>query len=297
MARCRGRDVEDDTSPIHEQDHQHLAPAVRCATTPSNTRTEMEVTVRPMEPAQLPQAYWLGDAQLARLGWLLHTPYATTWCVRVFDELVGVAGLVHHGSSILVDLVAFHPDEPRDRIVAPLMHHVWAYADACGQACQIVYAPASEAGFWEPYGFRATDELHTYAYGSFLQAQSDFVVPAAPEHWLAITHQDRHASGEDRSRWLREHDYLNMVHLERGRVRGFLMSLLRNALIVADSPEVGLELQRWQFPIQEHLIVPAANTAAVEHLTERGYTNRSSYIRMVRGTVPPWRPERIFALP
>jgi len=116
-----------------------------------------------------------------------------------------------------------------------------------------------------------------------------------PQHLLGVLHLDRRATGEDRRTWLMEHSYLGSVYNERGRIRGFVLPLLRDALIVADAPDVGLELQRWVFPVQEHLLIPATNSAALHHLHERGYTSTVDTVRMVRGVVPDYRGELVYA--
>jgi len=52
------------------------------------------------------------------------------------------------------------------------------------------------------------------------------------------------------------------------RIRGFSLLLLGEGLIIADALDVGLELQRWHFPVQEHLLMFDGNLAH-EHLTKQ----------------------------
>ena len=96
--------------------------------------------------------------------------------------------------------------------------------------------PAGKRGLVPAFRLRAQGELVRYTGGRHQQAHRAEVVPAGPEHWLAICHLDRRATGEDRSTWLREHDYLSRVWLEQGRVRGFLLPLAGEGLIIADHP-------------------------------------------------------------
>ena len=120
------------------------------------------------------------------------------------------------------------------------------------------------------------------------------MVPAGPEHWLAICHLDRRATGEDRSTWLREHDYLSRVWLEQGRVRGFLLPLAGEGLIIADHPAIGLELQRWLLPLKDHITLPTCQPEVQEHLVKQGYSPAPVVVRMVRGATLVWRPEMVF---
>ena len=91
-----------------------------------------------------------------------------------------------------------------------------------------------------------------------------------------------------------EHIYLCVVYIEGTLVRGYSLSLLGEGLIIADAPDVGLELQRWHFPIQEHVLLPAGNEAH-EHLTKQEYTSTVEGVRMVRGVAPECRMEMCFA--
>ncbi|MBK7482316.1 MAG: hypothetical protein IPI72_06130 [Flavobacteriales bacterium] len=53
-------------------------------------------------------------------------------------------------------------------------------------------------------------------------------------------------------------------------------------------------LQRWHFPIQEHILLPEGS-GAHEHLTKQEYRNEVEGIRMVRGEVMPLQVDMCFA--
>ena len=64
---------------------------------------------------------------------------------------------------------------------------------------------------------------------------------------------------------------------------------------MADAPHIGLELQRWLFPTQGHLLLHEGS-AAIDHLRERGYTCVPAGIRMVQGPLEA-RPDLLYAEP
>lgn len=78
---------------------------------------------------------------------------------------------------------------------------------------------------------------------------------------------------------------------------GLSLPLLGHGLFVADSPEVGLELQRWLLPIQPTLRLPVGHLAAHGHLIAHKYTAQPAGIRMVRGEGLAYRPVMIYAHP
>ena len=91
-----------------------------------------------------------------------------------------------------------------------------------------------------------------------------------------------------------ENEYLGRVYLDGRHVRGFALPLLGEGLIVADAPMVGLELQRWLFPVQDHLLLPE-NSAAHAHLIEHGYRKEVVGVRMVHGPALVRNAAMIFA--
>jgi len=254
------------------------------------------MTIQPLTPAVPHRAYWLPDPEWGRAVWHAHTPYChAIWC-EAYGDPTGVAGLVRFEDTALLDLLYVSPDERGHGHGTALTKALLAEADA--QALSVVAnVPPQAVPFLERFGFAPQAELLCCTGGKFLQATRDEVVLAEPIHTMALAHLDRRAFGEDRRSWLHEHSYMASAYVDGGRLRGFAMPLLRHALIVADSPAIGLELQRWVFPTQEHLIIPATNTAALKHLHDRGYTTRLHAVRMVRGKAPLFKGELVFGHP
>lgn len=254
------------------------------------------MTIQPLTPAVPHRAYWLPDSEWGRAVWHAHTPYChAIWC-EAYGDPTGVAGLVRFEDTALLDLLYVSPDERGRGFGKALLQALLHHADAEHLAL-VVNAPPDAVPFFERFGFAPQEELLRCTGGQFFQATRDEVVLAEPIHHMAMAHLDRRAFGEDRRLWLQEHGYIASAYVDGTRVRGFAIPLLRNALIVADSPEVGLELQRWVFPTQEHLIIPASNAAALKHLHERGYTSSVHAVRMVRGAAPVFKGELVYAHP
>lgn len=240
------------------------------------------MTIHPLTPAVVNGALWLPDREWGRAQWHAHTPYTHAVYAELYGDVVGVAGLVLHGESALLDLLYTHPDERRHGAGTLMLEALLQAADAHGPST-VANVPLDQVPFFERNGFRAEVELLRCGGSKFIQATLDEVVNLEPHHRLGVLHLDRRATGEDRHAWLMEHSYLGCVYEENGRVRGFSLGLLRDVLIVADAPEVGLELQRWVLPLQDNLLLPASATAAVEHLKGRGNTCVVERMRMVRG--------------
>ncbi len=238
------------------------------------------------------------EQMLGRLQWHLHTPYARAFCAVAFEEEVaGIATAVRFGDSARITacklVTGFDATAARVGLVNTLLDAL--HNDGC-TAFSITVAP-DQVEHWKAFEFVPQENLLRYTGGKFYEATYPDVVWIEPQHRMAVMHLDRQASGEDRHALLLEHEYIGRVYMDGNTVRGFALALLGNSLIVADTPSVGLELQRWIFPTQDYLFVPEGNATAHAHLLERGYTAAVAGVRMVRGEARTQRIANIFGEP
>jgi len=237
------------------------------------------------------------DLLRGRLNWHLHTPYAMLLKAEVDGELVGHAcGVLFPGSGWLREVFVL-PEYDTRPIGSELVRNMVERMEETGASRQLVIAPEQRSMVYTASGFQVDGNLLAYRNGTFVEATKDEVINLEPEHMLAVLRLDQQATGEDRSRLLREHAYLGSVYMEGTHIRGFSLPLLGHGLIVAVSPEVGLELQRWLLPIQPYLLMPVGQLAAHGHLIHCRYHASPRGIRMVRGVRPDHRPTMIYAHP
>ncbi len=255
-----------------------------------------DVRIIPLTPDVIEQAAhpWpdTWEEKLGRLRWHLTTPYATALMAEIFGDVLGVAcGYVQggHGRITLLGFLDEADAEVRNGLADALIDALTA------QGCTSieVVATPTDVAKWEGYGFVPLERILRYTGGRFLQATLDEVVHYEPEHRLGLLHLDRKACGMDRSTLVMEHSYLCVVYIDGTRIRGFSLALLGDGLIIADSSEVGLELQRWHFPVQEHILLPEGNLAHA-HLTKQDYRTTLEGVRMVRGTAPAMQLEMCY---
>lgn len=259
----------------------------------------MEYRVSPLLREELESACAVQDYDdelRGRLLWHLYTPYASVFKLQLNGAVVGYATGIVHVSTGWVREVHCVPRTPLEE-ECKLLQGLLQWMEAQGAATQLAIVYEIDELLFEDCGFESDGGLLWYEDGLFLQASKDEVIIMEPEHMMAVLHMDRQATGEDREQLIREHQYLGSVYMEGTRVRGFSLPLLGNGLIVADSPEVGLELQRWLLPIQPHLILPVGHLQAHAHMIQRKYTATPSGTRMVRGPRPAYKPHMIYAHP
>lgn len=234
---------------------------------------------------------------LGRMRWLVSTPYAHTVCASDPERVFGWAGAVRFGSSAWITDLFLARNQRTTAMPRTLVDHLITELEAADCSTITVQVRQEHIAQWRDAGFVEQGAFLHYSGGKFYQATRDEVVHFEPQHNLGVLHLDKRASGEDRTTYLMEHYYLGRVYESAGRVHGLSLALSGHGLIIADDPAIGLELQRWHFPTQDYIIIPEGNTAAHEHLVERQYAVQPAGMRMVRGPLPTYRPELVFAHP
>ena len=221
------------------------------------------------------------DMMMARLRWHMTTPYATV-IKSVFGEALTSAlamAVWHNGSGWIGDrlmMPRFQGPELEGALLGSLLTELHA------RDCATVSALVEEASvpvFLER-GFAHAGAYLRYAGGTCEAPTLDEVELCGPHHSMGILHLDRSASGEARTELISEHFYASRIYVEKGRVRGSLMPLLGEGLVLADRPDVGEEHLRWHMPHVQAVWVPEANAVAREFLTIRGYTEQGRQYRM-----------------
>ena len=247
-----------------------------------------------LRPQDLNAVHGLVPELLETVRWHVSTPYALALGARNGADLSGLLLAIRHATSAHLSTLYVHPDHRGTGVGPQLMRTALEDLERGGARSHVVMSPPEVTDYFGRFGFRPEGEFLRYAGGRHVQATMHAVVHAEPQHWLAICHLDRKATGEDRSEWLREHDFLANVWQEQGRVRGFLLALAGEGLIIADHPIIGLELQRWQLPVQDHITLPAGQPEVHEHLVKQRYSPTPAFVRMVRGAAIPWQAGMVF---
>ena len=263
------------------------------------TLDDIEFDLAELEPAD-----W--DAMAARLRWHLSTPYAVALKSVFGEALVSGLGLAiaHTGSGWIGDRL-MHPRFRGAELEGELVSALVKELEAQGATTQSVLAEEASIPVLEAQGFVPEGHYVTYGGGQCEVPTLDEVELCEPHHSLGILRLDKLASGEDRRTLISEHFYASRIFVKKapsfgggpasaGKVQGNYMVLLGEGLIVAENTFTGEELLRWHLPHVQEITLPEANTAAIEFLQDRKYTEQRKVLRMVRGPKLNWRPEMLW---
>ncbi len=159
---------------------------------------------------------------------------------------------------------------------------------------------ATEMGFpvYEKLGFRIVSE---YLYYKREEPWQDFLLspniyPYEKSMDRAIFQLDREISGEDRRPILAECLGSSLVYLTENALEGIFMPDLGEGLIIARTPEAGLELMKVKYAKADSAVLPEQNQAGRDFLEQNGFTiTAKKRTRMILGKDINWIPENIFS--
>lgn len=267
---------------------------------PPSFSTHGPVTIEPFaledlefDLAELEPADW--DAMAARIRWHLSTDYAVALKTIFGEALISGLGLAiaHNGSGWIGDRL-MHPRFRGPELEGHLLTALLKELEARDCSTQSVLAAEASIAVFEAQGFVPEGYYVTYGGGQCEVPTLDEVELCEPHHSLGILRLDKLASGEDRRTLISEHFYASRIFVNKGKVQGNYMVLLGEGLILAENTFAGEELLRWHLPHVEEITLPEWNTAAIDFLQLRKYTEVRRVLRMVRGPKLPWRPEMVW---
>ncbi len=159
---------------------------------------------------------------------------------------------------------------------------------------------ATELGrpVYEKAGFRAVTE---YLYCKRHHPSRD--LPVSP-HIRSCSHSDypvileldKQISGEDRRSLLGDFMEDSLVYTDDGSIKGFYMPELGEGLILALTPEAGLELMKVKYARADKAVLPSDNLHGINFLKQHGFKITDTRgTRMILGQDINWQPEKVFS--
>lgn len=160
-------------------------------------------------------------------------------------------------------------------------------------ATELGFPVYKKLGFKEVCDYTFFERAETLKYDSF----SENIIPCKTIHYAEIQDLDKTVAGEDR--WVLLSTYIQnaFVYLnEKDKVEGYYLPDWGEGLIVANTPEAGIELLKIKCSKSTTIVVPNPNTNAINFLLENGYQPlRRRGIRMVWGKETGFQGDKVFS--
>jgi len=214
------------------------------------------------------------------------------------NNIVGVGALIVYGTTGWLAHIIVDPGHRNQGIGSALTRELLSRSARLKlKTCLLI---ATEAGLpvYARAGFIAVGEYNFYNREKPWQSRvnPDKIVDYKEEYRRAILKLDIIVSGEDRRRLLEDYLISSRVYIEDGIVLGCFIPGLREGLIIAENEDAGKALMEYKYASSGRAVLPAANLAGNEFLTNNGFVMISTKgTRMIRGCEVAWKPEKIFS--
>jgi len=167
------------------------------------------------------------------------------------------------------------------------------------QGCSSILLVATALGepVYRRLGFSTTSEYVFLDVPPMAPPATAAIRRLDPEDTPRVAALDAAVTDETRVDLLAQFLPAGWVHTDPdGQVDGYFLPSCGAGLIVASGEAAGVELLRFKHALcKRTAVVPAANTAALTFLFERGARETARAPRMVMGQDVNWRPEGVFA--
>ena len=211
-------------------------------------------------------------------------------------KIVGVGVGIHTGRTGWLGSIIVHEEERSRGMGGEITKYL---IDMLGDMnCTSLLLIATDLGepMYQKFGFETTDLYRFFKIDKTVQAPvQDCIRKISPKDFKMLWQLDRHATAEDRKDLLYDFTTNGYLYL-KGESLGFFLPQFDQGLIVANDADAGLSLLQLKLSMgMKGIVIPDDNNAALEFLSQLGYTSYATAPRMLLGEPVRWKPEFIFS--
>jgi GNAT superfamily N-acetyltransferase len=211
------------------------------------------------------------------------------------DVLIGTGTAILHEKTGWLATIVTHNEYRNQGIGKQITEHLLTFLQS--HNCEHIYLIATALGepVYTKVGFITEGRYDFYKDINLEKLDiSKNVSPYQSDYKQAIFDLDKPISGEDRSQHLEDFLIDSFVYFQNGNLEGFYLPNLGDGLIIANTPEAGVELMKKRFQKFKIAAFPQANKAAHDFMESHGYTPVSTHARMHFQKPMPWKPEGLY---
>jgi ribosomal protein S18 acetylase RimI-like enzyme len=209
--------------------------------------------------------------------------------------LVGTGTAILHEKTGWLATIVTHSEYRNQGIGKGITEHLLAFLQS--HSCEYIYLIATALGepVYKKVGF-ITESRYDFFKDINLEnlTISKNVSPYQSDYKQAIFNLDRFISGEDRSQHLEGFLVDAFLYLQNEKVEGFYLPNLGDGLIVANTPEAGIELMKKRFQKFNIASFPQENKTAHDFMESYGYIPVTTPARMHFQKPMPWKPTGLY---
>jgi GNAT superfamily N-acetyltransferase len=225
----------------------------------------------------------------------LEPNYIFPFKAEIDGVLVGTGTAILHEKTGWLATIVTHSEYRNQGIGKQITDHLLTFLQ--NHNCEYIYLIATALGepVYKKVGFITESRYDLYKDINLEHlAISKNINPYQSDYKQAIFEFDKPISGEDRSQHLEDFLVDSFVYLQNGNMEGFYLPNLGDGLIVANTPEAGIELMKKRFQKFNLASFPQANKAAQDFMKSHGYKSVATPARMHFQKPMPWKPEGLY---
>ncbi len=229
------------------------------------------------------------------ISFYLQANYCYPFKVVIDDVLVGTGTAILHEKTGWLATIVTHSEYRNKGIGKGITEYLLTFLQ--NHNCENIYLIATALGepVYKKAGF-ITESHYDFYKNINLEnlAISENVSPYQSGYKQAIFDLDRTISGEDRSQHLEDFLAEGFVYLQNNNIEGFYLPTLGDGLIVANTPEAGIELMKKRFQKFKIASFPQENRGASDFMESHGYAPVMTPARMYFQKPMPWKPAGLY---
>jgi GNAT superfamily N-acetyltransferase len=222
--------------------------------------------------------------------------YIFPFKAEIDDILVGTGTAILHEKTGWLATIVTHSEYRNKGIGKAITEHLLTFLQ--NHNCKNIYLIATALGepVYKKLGF-ITESHYDFYKNINLEnlAISENISHYQSAYKQAIFDLDKPISGEYRSQHLEDFLLDSFVYLQNEKVEGFYLQNLGDGLIIANTPEAGVELMKKRFQKFKMASFPQENIAAFDFMKSHGYAPVSTHARMHFQKPMPWKPAGLYS--
>lgn len=211
------------------------------------------------------------------------------------NKIVGIGATIVHGQTAWLAHIIVDPGQRNKGIGFAITQ---ALIDSLKNTdCETISLIATQLGepVYKKSGFEVEMEYTYLRNGRTLLPENDSIVPYKEKYKNELLELDRFVSAESRSRLLAPHLTKSFIIVSEEKLQGFFLPTLGDGLIIASTPESGLEFLLLKYAKGGPAAMPIENKTGIDFLLSQGYTEHARGTRMRLGKKINWQADKIYS--
>ncbi len=228
--------------------------------------------------------------------YFIDSPFCYPLKLTINNKLVGIGTYIMHADTVWLAHIIIHKEYRghgfgtliTEKLVNSIDHKKF----------KTIYLIATELG---EHVYKKLDFITETEYLFFKDSQLDKNIPISPniipfeeKYRIQVIDLDKEVSGEDRENRLKETINSSLLFIKNNELLGCYFPNLGEGMIIARTPEAGIELMKLRLQSKEQTIMPVENNTAMQFLLSNNYKEVRRAKRMLLGERRPWKPTLLF---